>query len=278
MENRHKYIGGSEVGALFGATPWLTLKKLYLRKKGLLPEEELTARMEQGQLLEPMVLRRAFPDNHVRAEQVQVPHPTIRGLAATPDAFTLDGELIEAKTTRHLPGRPHYSHILQCTTQMMCTGIRVCHLVYYSVADSAWEVHRIDYDQSVADEIEKRVNAFWVDFDLGIEPEAERNDRDFVRKMVREEPPEDEAEVSDNYFENLLFNYEQIKNDHGETEAMLKEVETQIQDYMRRNGYKLVRTPQYKVVMDVKTIQYKERVTPAKEEKRVYFKVTQTKE
>jgi putative phage-type endonuclease len=50
--DRTKFIGGSEIAAVCGVSPWATPLDIYYRKRGLVDEQEMTAPMEMGLFLE----------------------------------------------------------------------------------------------------------------------------------------------------------------------------------------------------------------------------------
>ena len=87
--DRSTGLGGSEVAALLGWSPWGTALDVYERKLGILPELETSERMRWGQLLE-----RSIADGYaerigcvVHHNSQMLRHPEHPWMTGTPDGF-----------------------------------------------------------------------------------------------------------------------------------------------------------------------------------------------
>lgn len=72
LDARRGGLGGSEIAAVLGLSPWDSPLSLYHRKRGELPDLDLTDEMEAGTRCEPMIAR-WFADHH--PEYVVEEHP-----------------------------------------------------------------------------------------------------------------------------------------------------------------------------------------------------------
>jgi len=54
LGDRTKYIGGSDIGAVLGISPWTSKRELWLEKKGLGEPVEVNSDMKRGTVLEPV--------------------------------------------------------------------------------------------------------------------------------------------------------------------------------------------------------------------------------
>ena len=88
LELRKETVGGSEIGDLFGVSSYLTAFELYHRKRGDLPEPDLSGiRVKCGQSLEPSIahLFGEIHDRKVRKVRRYLIDDEIKGMGATLD-------------------------------------------------------------------------------------------------------------------------------------------------------------------------------------------------
>lgn len=100
---RRDGIGASEIAAVAGLSPWATPLEIYLRKIGEAPEIEDNRAMRVGRRLESVVLYEFCEETGEQISFEGYPCPLIRHpdypyMLATPDAETMSGRLVEAKT------------------------------------------------------------------------------------------------------------------------------------------------------------------------------------
>lgn len=146
------------------------------------PAESYTnTAMQRGTELEP-VAREIYILNQfdVTVNEVGfIPHPTINHFGASPDGLVNDDGLIEIKcpnTWTHLEFRktekPKREYILQMQVQMMCTDRKWCDFVSFDDRlpdDLSYKCVRINYDKTLAKEIETEVIKFLGELDKEIE-------------------------------------------------------------------------------------------------------------
>ena len=100
LEERRQGIGGSDASAVAGVNPWRTRWAVWLDKTGQAVDVEPTRAMRMGTLLEPVVKALFVEETGIGLADVGL----LRSLEwpfmqVTPDAFTEDGGIFEAKTT-----------------------------------------------------------------------------------------------------------------------------------------------------------------------------------
>jgi putative phage-type endonuclease len=90
-EFRRWRLGGSEIAAVLGLSPYESPLSLWLRKMGLAGSQAKRAEMEWGNRLEPVVADKFFEGNGVHRWGIGTPatytHPERDWQAASPDAF-----------------------------------------------------------------------------------------------------------------------------------------------------------------------------------------------
>lgn len=172
-ELRAKYVGGSEVAALFDASPWLTKFSLWHRKAGKVQfEDEGDSRMDWGRRLEPVIAQAV-------ADELNLDHWHARAYWALPDiglGCTLDFSfedpelgpaIIETKNVDWLvfksefgESRPPMKYQFQVQAQLAVTGRKRAVLAAF-VGGNALHLYDIRPDAEVIEEIKARTAAFW---------------------------------------------------------------------------------------------------------------------
>lgn len=192
---RRQYVGASEVGSLFGVSPWKTLYELWHEKLGDLVPEDISGKdaVFWGTVLQPAIAE-GFARAHgvpVRELEETIRHPTIAGLASTPDCEVLEipaiareagvptgagPGLAEIKTVDKMvflkdwPDQaPPLHYELQLQTQLACTERRWGLLVVL-VGGNRMEVFVRLARPRTAAVIEQRVGEFWRSIEANEEP------------------------------------------------------------------------------------------------------------
>lgn len=98
---RARNIGGSESAAVLGVSPYMTKFKLWQIKKGNIEPDDLSQvdRVIAGNYFEAAILNWSSDKWGVRLVQPRVyaTHPSVRGMACTPDAFSPDRDDVMAQ-------------------------------------------------------------------------------------------------------------------------------------------------------------------------------------
>lgn len=178
-------IGGSEISAVLGLSPFESAFSLWHRKRGEIGPVPETREMYWGKKHEPAICDEyaiAHPDTIV------TPAPTYHGTErpwqiANPDRLiiTADGELelLEAKTSRDAEGwgEEHTDQVpvyyrAQCLWYLDTLGARRCRLAVL-ISGSDWREYVIEYDPDEADLMRARAEQFMQTVRDGIRPDID---------------------------------------------------------------------------------------------------------
>ncbi|MFE2019848.1 YqaJ viral recombinase family protein [Streptomyces sp. NPDC059499] len=159
-------IGGSEIAAVMGISPYESRFSLWHRKQGLLAPVEESEEMYWGKVHEPGICAR-FAALHPELAVSLAPTYAAAGhpwMVANPDRLIIPApgadhpvEIVEAKTARddHGWGKPgtdevpvHYR--AQCLWYMRVLRVPRCHVAVL-IAGSEYREYVIEYDQAEAD-------------------------------------------------------------------------------------------------------------------------------
>lgn len=150
-------IGGSEIAAVMGLSPYESRFSLWYRKQGLIGPVEESEEMYWGKEHEPAICRR-FARTHPELDVTVAPtyaHPDRPWQIANPDRHA-GPDLFEAKTARDAEGwgtegtaeiPVHYRS--QCIHYMDVTGARRC-WVGVLIAGSEYREYVVEYDPADA--------------------------------------------------------------------------------------------------------------------------------
>jgi len=173
--DRATYLGGSDVAAILGISPWKTPLDVYLDKiEGSKPitEPGKLKILERGKRLEPYVLDMLCAEKKVEliGRNNRYIHGEFGFLAAEIDAETSDGRNVEAKTTadfydRKQWGEEHSDSIpvyytAQCMHGMMIKPAESC-LMPVMLGIDDFRVYEVKRDEELIVQIQEREVEFW---------------------------------------------------------------------------------------------------------------------
>jgi putative phage-type endonuclease len=180
-ELRAKHIGGSDVAALFGLSPYTTRWQLWMEKAGKLAPEDLSDNkaVQAGKFLESGIANWAAHRWGMTIDKVTEYYTVddCPGMGASFDYITADGSPMEIKWSARGYGW-HYNgeeiveapenYLMQVQHQLACTN-----------ADHAWLVALIDDEprrmkvprnDNIIDAIKSEISTFWSSIHEGEEP------------------------------------------------------------------------------------------------------------
>jgi putative phage-type endonuclease len=193
-------IGGSEIAAVLGLSPYESRFSLWHRKKGLICPVEESEEMYWGKVHEPGICARfaaEHPDTHLTAS------PTVAAVdrpwqIANPDRLIcapgthIPHAILEAKTSRDAEGwgeqgtaqiPVHYR--AQCLHYMDVIGVRRCHVAVLC-AGSEYREYVVDYDETEAQLLRDAGARFMDDLARGVRPDIDGHSATY--QAIREIP------------------------------------------------------------------------------------------
>lgn len=192
LRERRSGIGGSDAPGVANMDPFSSRLKVYLDKTARLPQMPYTPAMEFGHRAEPM-MRRWFTD--VTGVEVEE-HGLLRSRDTpwqlyTPDGFTLDGGLLEMKTTMSpymarewADGAVFDRAAIQGQHGLKVTG--KTHVWIVALVGVDFTVRRVDRDDALIDDLTALEDDFWHGHVLPqVPPEFGRHaaDPDLIKRL-----------------------------------------------------------------------------------------------
>lgn len=169
LEERRKGVGGSDIAAIMGLSPFKTAYQVYQEKRKEVADWKGNNATEWGKRMEPAI-RQWYSDQTGRA--VRLPekimyHTKHPFMLASLDGFTDDRRVVEIKTTRSgkgwgEPGTgeiPDY-YAVQVHHYMIVTGFEVADIPV-SIAGGSPELYTVEADGEIAEMIIKACADFW---------------------------------------------------------------------------------------------------------------------
>lgn len=170
LEQRKQGIGASEAAAVLGVSPWLTPLELFMRKSGLIPEQEQTQLMRFGLMWEQF-LYHVYAEDSGRAifwKQEFCRHPNVPFMFATLDARAAD-RVVELKKVSTWAARDfgpsgtddipiHYR--IQVQQQMACSGLPLADLGAL-IGDDDFRIYTIERDDALIAKLIDAEAVFW---------------------------------------------------------------------------------------------------------------------
>lgn len=179
LEERRKGIGGSDIGAIMGLSPWKTAFRVYQEKRKEVEDWKGNELTDWGLRLEPAI-RQWYSD--FTGRPVRVPEKILVSekypfLFASLDGFTDDRRIVEIKTARSgkgwgEPGTdevPDY-YALQVQHYMIVTGFEVADIPV-SIAGGPPELYEVPADRELQEMIIDACAAFWRRVEMGMPPD-----------------------------------------------------------------------------------------------------------
>lgn len=207
---RSKGLGGSEIAAVVGLSPWVSRYALYHRKRGGLPEQPRSERFDWGHRLEPVICQ-VWAEGHDMLDVAQAGtyrHAERDWQLANVDRLLFDDEflpnpvgILEAKTAdkydAHEWGHgpedipPYYR--CQVLWYMDVLGVPVGHLAVL-IGGSDYREYVIPYAAEEAEWLREEGRKFWQDVLDGNRPDIDAHSATY--EAVRTMHPEIDREVT----------------------------------------------------------------------------------
>ena len=251
ISDRSKSIGGSEVAALLGLSPWGGRRSLFEKKAGVWKDDywdKASLAMKVGVHLEPLIAEEFRNDQMLnKAQFVRAKdywrHPTVGRYGCSGDYAIVDSagnvevpveikSVGEKRFVEHWPDdKPPVEYRLQVQAQIDCVGAERGYL-YALIGNSRTRCYELKRNDSIIEIIHSHVNSFWESVDAGIPPASEwrltQAELDVIDpgEVVPERGPE---RVPAGKFEiSAMREYMDIKDRRDSADKELKEVKAKL--------------------------------------------------
>ena len=248
LDFRRGGIGGSDVAAVMGVSPFTTARDLYFDKLGIKPVIDINdnwVAKEVGHLLEPLVAKIFEKKTGLKVIQIKkmFSHPTYKYMYADVDFFieTADGRrgILEIKTSNHnnrskwdnnaIP----YNYELQVRHYLAVTDLDFAYIAcLFSNSDSDFLYREIIRDRDFEQAIIEAEGYFWNEYILNeIEPPYTENG-DMILESIRRRygasgASKSEMKLNDDEF-LLVEKYLKLKDEKAKLDKKSEELENEI--------------------------------------------------
>lgn len=180
-EHRQKYIGGSEVAALFHIHPSITRFELWHQKKGNLKRDEFDndERVFWGRTLEPAIAQGIASKLKLEVEKEDLfyQHPKVKGMGASLDYKITRGKLkgaLEIKNVDWLVfqdwgGEPPLNYMLQNQQEIECANYDFG-VIGVLVGGNQLEIFEYERRPKTAEKLKDEISDFWKTIEKNQEP------------------------------------------------------------------------------------------------------------
>lgn len=240
---RRKGIGGSDVAAIMGVSPWKSAATIYLEKIGELHlEYNDNERMRIGRDLEEYVAQRFVEatGKKVRRNNHMLYHDDYPFILADIDREIVgENSILECKTTGSYSksqwenGAPIY-YELQCQHYMLVTGAERCYIACL-IGNEAFVYHIIERDNEAMSALLEIEKDFWQTYVEGGQlppPDGSDDYSEVLRKMYpggNDESVELSSRASNNIARLDVLN-EEIKERKAEADLLKQEIQLEMKD------------------------------------------------
>ncbi|MEM9994563.1 MAG: lambda-exonuclease family protein [Acinetobacter pittii] len=258
LANRKKGIGGSDVAAILGFSPYKSPYQLWLDKTGRSEKSEQNESAHFGNLLEDVVAKEFSHRSGMKVQRVKqqlfleahpwaignidraVINPEISGNVRFKDGALTTDQLLECKTASEYMSKlfgkqdtdqiPDY-YLTQCLWYLLITGCQTIHLAVL-IGGNKFRMYRIERDEDLIKSIFNQVKAFWFNHVLAdVPPDPTCFDDVLHRWSKHVVGKQVEANLNQIKLAEELITVQQTKKDaEAREEAIKLEIATAMQD------------------------------------------------
>lgn len=260
-ENRHLYIGGSDIAKVMGLSRWGTPLSLWAEKTGKIPPKDLSniEAVELGNDLEDFVANKFSQKTGkaVRRSPKVYQHPQYPYMVAHIDRLiTGSDELLECKTCsffkkdewegEEIP----QEYILQVIWYLGITGRKVGHIAVL-IGGQSFKYKTIEFDSELFDKMVESAKDFWqhVQDDTPVDIVASDDEtlKDLYSNhseiMIDLIPTDAQTKQACDVLEEKVGYLQEIKMHIKQLQDEQKEIETSVKDIIKDNLG--IKTPKY---------------------------------
>ncbi len=246
-------IGGSDIGAICGVSPFTSARQIYLKKTGQFLENEPKVtdasweRMKWGHLLEPLIA-----DEYARRSESKlidlkatVQHKDFPWALANIDRLIVDNEgkpigILECKTTGEYnnedweEGDLLLSYIYQLNWYLWILGLERGAFACLVGGNKFYHYDIFRNDELLNDVIIPAAKSFWFDNVLKLkEPELQTADTDFANSIYKSVTKNSEMVLDDDISNELAGTIVECKAQIKSITATMEEAQNRIKDRLK---------------------------------------------
>ena len=260
-ENRHLYIGGSDIAAIMGMSRWKTPLMLWAEKTGKIEAPDLSnvEAVQLGTELEQFVadMFSNKAGKSVRRAPKVYQHPDYPYMVAHIDRLvTGTDELLECKTCslfkkdewegEEIPKE----YILQVMWYLGITGRKVGYIAVL-IGGQSFKYKQIEFDSEMFNIMVDAAKDFWQHVQSDTPVAASSNDDDTLKELYNNHNevfielfPEDEKTAEATIaFEEKVAHLQELKREAKELDTEKKQIEAEIKEIIKNNIG--IKTPKY---------------------------------
>ena len=258
LRARTRGIGGSDVGAICGVSPFTSARQIYLNKTGqypdsIQPNDAAKDRMHFGHMLEPIVADEYSQrsGNKVIAVNATLVHKDYPWALANVDRLIIDDEgkpvgILECKTTSEYmneeweSGEILMSYVYQLNWYLWILGLERGVFACLVGGNKFYYYDVFRNDELLENTIIPAAKSFWFDNVLALkEPEMQATDTDFANSIYSTVIKNSEIMLPDDETNELARTVFECKAKIKELEKIMSEAQNRIKDRLQDNeiGY-----------------------------------------
>lgn len=258
LKARTRGIGGSDVGAICGVSPFTSARQIYLNKTGqfqdaLKPNDAAKERMHFGHMLEPIVADEYSQrtGNKVIAVNATLVHKDHPWALANVDRLIVDDDgrpvgILECKTTSEYmneeweSGEILMSYIYQLNWYLWILGLEKGAFACLVGGNKFYYYDVFRNDELLENTIIPAAEKFWFENVLALkEPEMQATDTDFANSIYSTVVKNSEITLPDDETNELARTVFDCKTKIKELEKIMAEAQNRIKDRLQDNeiGY-----------------------------------------
>lgn len=258
LKARTRGIGGSDVGAICGVSPFTSARQIYLNKTGqfqdsLQPNDAAKERMHFGHMLEPIVADEYAQrtGNKIVSVNATLVHKDYPWALANVDRLIVDDDgrpigILECKTTSEYmndeweSGDILMSYIYQLNWYLWILGLEKGAFACLVGGNKFYYYDVFRNDELLENTIIPAAKSFWYDNVLALkEPELQATDTEFANNKYSTVVKNSEITLTDDETNELARTVFDCKTKIKELEKIMTEAQNRIKDRLQDNeiGY-----------------------------------------
>ena len=241
IEARRTGIGGSDIGAILGVSPFKSAMDVYLAKTEPNPSDEQTELTYWGHALEPVIIKRFEEEHGLPVERPDiVRHPEHEWMVANLDGI-ITGEkpgVLEIKNVNQFAAKAWgeegsdevpLAYVAQCAWYMAVMDFDYA-IVAALFGGNDYREYRIDRDPDLEKSLIRIGSEFWHAFVVPRNPPAPANEKDALRLLNRTHDDGSVRDADDEAYK-LYCELKNAKADEAVIKGKISDLEARLKIY-----------------------------------------------